>query len=799
MNFKHKALVILLVLLVNPIIGQNCTYTFSGLVEDFHDKSPIVDATIYIKNLNKYTTTNLDGKFSITNLCQGKLVIEVSHVACDTQTIEVNLDKDVYQIIDLEHHIEELKEVQIQSLTGVKTKTSQETLIKTKTLDRYSDVNLGDALKEVSGVSSINTGNSIVKPIINGLHSSRILISVNNVRLQDQDWGVEHAPNVDINSAGSISVIKGASALEYGGDAIGGVVIINPPKVILKDSLYGKTIISQQTNGRLSSISTSASKGYKKGWFVNGQASFKRAGDFEAPNYNLTNTGIKSYGFTINGGFKQFDKGFDIYYSNLSNEIGILRASHLGNTEDLDRAIESDVPLIINDFSYDINNPKQDITHHLIRTKVYKRLKGLGKLSFQYDYQHNQRLEFDIRRGGRSDKAATDLTLQTHTLKADMKFDANPNRIFKIGISGGYQNNFPELTGVRRLIPDYDMYNMGVYTISELIFFNGLIFSAGIRYDFNHINAKKFYIKTRWNSLNYDQDFSNIIIEDTGRQFLTNPVFNYNNISSSLGLSYKLNPEHSILFNYGLSNRAPNPSELFSDGLHHSASRLEFGNLRIQPEQSHRISTTYKYTNDKFNIAIEGFYNLINDFIYIEPTDVATTLRGSFVEWEYNQTNANLFGVDIDATYKINNNVTFSNKTSLLKGRDLSEGDALINMPPFYTINKLQFQKETWNNFYVTLESEYNAAQNEFPDDDFFITIPTTGENKKVRISQPPNAYHLLNLSTGFDFNMSQTKIDVNFSVDNVLNTSYRNYLNRQRFFADELGRNFRIQLKINY
>ena len=799
MKSKDILLILLLNIFTSTVISQNCTHTFSGIVEDSHDKSIIVGATVYIKNQNKYTTTGVNGKFIINNVCEGKLIIEVSHLACNAKSFELIITEDTYKIIDLEHHIEELEEINVHAELAKKTKTSQETLINAKTLDNFSDANLGDALKEVSGVSSINTGNTITKPVINGLHSSRILTSVNGVRLQDQDWGIEHAPNVDINSAGSISVIKGANALEYGGDAIGGVIVMNPSKFIRKDSLYGKTILSQQNNGRLFSLSTNLNKTTSKGWFVNGNASFKRAGDFEAPDYNLTNTGVNSYGFSLAGGYKETNQGFDIFYSYLSNEIGILRASHIGTTGDLVDAINSGIPSVINDFSYTINNPKQDVKHQLVKAKMYKRLEELGKLSIQYDFQNNERLEFDIRRGGRSDIAATDLTLKTHTVSADMKFDSDPHRIYKIGISGGYQNNFsnPD-TGVRRIIPDYDKFNTGIYGISEFSF-NGFLLSAGVRYDYNHINAKKFYLKSRWNSLNYDQDFSNIIIEDFGTQYLVNPKFNFHNISASTGLLYQLNPKNSLIFNYGLANRAPNPSELFSDGLHHSAARIELGNLRIQPETSHRFSGTYKFESSKINLSVEAFFNRINDFIYLEPSGTETTLRGTFVVWDYKQVNANLLGIDTNITYNINENLIISNKSSLLKGKDIDNSRALIDIPPFKTVSSILYKKENWNNFFASIESIFNARQNEYPDNNFTTFVATTNTNELVDISTPPSGYHLLNFSSGFDFNMSETNIALQFSVNNLLDTSYRDYLNRQRFFADDLGRNFKIQLKINY
>ncbi|NNE32755.1 MAG: TonB-dependent receptor plug domain-containing protein, partial [Winogradskyella sp.] len=197
--------------------SQNCTYTFLGELSDFHDGSPIASATIFIKERDKYVVSDFDGKFKIENLCKGSLTLTISHINCETKTVNYEIIGDTYKAIQIEHHIEELNEVSVTANTVRKeTETAQETLLKAETLKKYSALNLGDALKEVSGVSSINTGNAIVKPMINGLHSSRLLILNNNVRQQDQEWGIEHAPNIDINSAEQISVIKGSGALAYG-------------------------------------------------------------------------------------------------------------------------------------------------------------------------------------------------------------------------------------------------------------------------------------------------------------------------------------------------------------------------------------------------------------------------------------------------------------------------------------------------------------------------------------------------------------------------------------------------------
>lgn len=293
-----------LVLFILPFLGfsQQCDAVFLGEIRDFHDNTPIVGATVFIKYLNKYKASDENGKFKIENLCKGELTLVISHIGCETKTVTFIINGDSFQQIALEHHIEELNEVSVKTTVSKKeTRTAQETVIRSNVIKRYSNLSLGDALKEVPGVSSINTGNTIVKPMINGMHSSRLLILNNNVRLQDQEWGIEHAPNIDINSANQISVIKGSGALAYGGDAVGGVVVIQPVKTYLRDSLYGKTIIGGQTNGRGFNLSTTLNKSFASGWFANFQGSMKQNGDFETPDYVLTNTGLKSNGITLHG------------------------------------------------------------------------------------------------------------------------------------------------------------------------------------------------------------------------------------------------------------------------------------------------------------------------------------------------------------------------------------------------------------------------------------------------------------------------------------------------------------------
>jgi iron complex outermembrane receptor protein len=61
----------------------------------------------------------------------------------------------------------------------------------------------------------------------------------------------------------------------------------------------------------------------------------------------------------------------------------------------------------------------------------------------------------------------------------------------------------------------------------------------------------------------------------------------------------------------------------------------------------------------------------------------------------------------------------------------------------------------------------------------------------------PPAAYQLLNANAGILLKVKQQKLNLGLSITNALNNSYRAYLNRYRYFADELGTNVSIHLKI--
>ena len=783
-------------------IAQDCTITFKGKIIDFHDKTPIIGASVVILNLDRYTTSNFDGVFEINNLCKGTIVLEIKHISCDTKQITIDIDKSINKEIFLEHHLEELNEVVVK--TNTKTEQSSvEQSIKKAVIEEYTDKSLGYALNTISGVSSLSTGNSIVKPMIHGLHSSRLLIINNNVRMYDQEWGDEHAPNIDINSSDRIDVIKGANTLKYGSDVIGGLILLKPKRYAVKDSLFGSTLSSFNSNGLGGSLNSEIIKTYKSGYYAKFQMNYRQFGDFEAPNYNLTNTGLKSLNGSFRFGYNSFEKGFDAYYSYVNNEFGILKASHIGNVNDLDNAIDSDLPRVIDDFSYVINVPKQAIVHHLGKVEAYKRFKGFGKLTVQYDFQINRRKEFDLRRGDLKNTPVIDLRLFTTSLQPNLQIDYFDNFKINTGLLVRYQqNDAVSGTGTSPLIPDFDKYDAGMYAIGNYNLNGTTEISAGIRYDFTDINANKEYNVTDWQeTYNYDElfpEFESGAIR--GTDIPTNPRFTYHNVSASLGLSKKFDNNIQLLANFGLASRVPNPSELFSEGLHHSAARIETGLLTIGKEIANKFILSLEKNSNDFGFAISPYYNQINGFIQLIPVGITTTIRGAFPVWEYNQVAAQIFGVDIDVNKKISKNLSYIASLSLLQGDNLTDDIPLIHMPATNFSNRLFYVNENLNQLKISLSHKTILQQNRFPDYNFFTYNATIQEDVFVDISSTPPTYSLFGLNTSAVFKVfKKGSLKLEFNIENMFNKSYREHLNRLRYFSNDLGRNYNLKLKINY
>ena len=287
-----RLLLLYVICLYQGLYSQKCEYVLFGEVFDVHENLALEQVKVTVVETNQQLSTNAEGKFLFRELCKGQYTLLFEHPDCVSVTQKQTLPVTSLKRYFLEHHINELEEIiVIETSEKNTTKTGIERRLTEGEIKRFRAQNLGDALAQLSGVSSIKTGNAIVKPMVHGVTGSRLAIVNDGIRLQDHEWGADHAPSIDVNAADQVQLIKGASALKYGGDVLGGVLEITPKTHRLKDSLIGALTTGYSSQGQGGYLLTNLTKTYTSGAFFGGATSIKNAGDFSHPDYALSNTG----------------------------------------------------------------------------------------------------------------------------------------------------------------------------------------------------------------------------------------------------------------------------------------------------------------------------------------------------------------------------------------------------------------------------------------------------------------------------------------------------------------------------
>jgi iron complex outermembrane receptor protein len=773
-------------------------FDIHGVVYDFHDKTVLVNARISVGKLA--TTSGSDGKFKLANVPAGIHVLTATHPDCSPFSETIALDRDLQLTINLEHHEEDIQEVVLQG--GHKTTGSL--IVKTlekEEISRNSTENLGNVLSRISGVGALKTGNNIAKPVIHGLYGSRISILNNGVKLAEQEWGVEHAPNVDINSFEHIDVIKGASALKYGSDAIAGVIVLQPEIFKKTDTLQGHLNLSGISNGRGLGFDAAVTKTWKNSWFVAVNGGFKKLGDLHSADYNLWNTGMNANSFNFHAGRNDFMNGYNVNYVFTNQEIGIFRGSHIGNLEDFNRVINSGEPIYLRDFSYELDNPKQDIQHHLAKISGYRRLENIGKISADYSFQYNHRKEFDIRREEFSDLPSLDLELFTNQLNLN-HFIERENWNLESGIDLTYQYNYSTAeTLVKRLVPNYHKYSGGAYSVLKYRLSPVLRLESGLRYDYTRYKVKMWYDHHDW-----EARFASLFPQffqyetDGGRVFAI-PVLTYKNLSFNAGLEYSPSGALNVKLNYAKVGRTPNIAELFSDGLHHSAAVIELGDMRLENETGHQINmnlTTSLNVHKGMEVSLNPYLFITKNFINQVPDGIQNTIRGIFPVWKYEQIRATMAGLDLDVDWKLSNELRYKGNFAYVYGQDETNSQPLIMMLPPNFSNSLEFKNEAWKKMYISVSNHTFLQQKRFPVYNPEVELSENGVDvtRTLDLSTPPKGYSLWNLQAGLEVTRN---LSAGLTVSNVFDTSYRDYLNRMRFFSSEMGRNVIFNVKFNF
>jgi iron complex outermembrane receptor protein len=765
-----------------------CRGVIKGQILTNENRESLPGATVYVRELKTGAVADSAGFFQLDGLCSGSYTIDCQYIGYKSISVSTVVEQDSIVKLPPIQLVPDSKTLQEVVVTEHRSEAQQ--LLQTQVslagaaLDQTRGQSLGESLKALTGLYSIQTGPSISKPVIHGLYSNRIIILNNGIRQEDQQWGTEHAPQVDQFLASRLTVIKGAASIRYGSDAIGGVILIEPKAMPTQQGIAGEVNVVGGTNGGLGVASGMLEGAFGKkltglSWRL--QGTLKRSGYVRTPNYYLENTSYHENNLSGDVHYDHRNWGAEVFYSRFDTKIGLFTGAQVSSLADLYAAIQRPEPLSQPGFSYALNRPYQDVQHELLKVRAHLHTKKGGELTATYAWQQNQRREYDY--VSFSGVLTPELYLKLESQTVDLVWEHAPVKTKSAGQwSGSVGFNGITQGNVRQylfLIPNFRNYGAGLFAI-ERYALNRWTLEAGLRYDYRWLRA-------------YFLD------EATKKTY--NETHDWQNANGSLGVAYQLRPDLTLTANLSTAWRVPNVADLYSNGLHQSAVAYERGNPNLQPEQAYNGNLVVAYAGKRLSGEIGVYNNLINNYIYLKPDSVPIVRqRGAFPSYTYTQVRATFRGVDATLNYKLTDRLTLMTKNSLLFAYNHTDRGYLVFIPANRSDNSLRYDWPKWgklSDLYVSLSGLYVARQNRAP------AVTTRPENGQLiftgDFAAPPPAYFLVGAELGFMAQVGRHPVSVILSGTNLANTAYRDYLNRFRYFADEPGRNILLKLKLPF
>ena len=764
-----QAFVITLLVSAVPVAAQQ-PWSLTGRVVDGTTGAPIPAARVHWVEGDRDVLANDDGRFLVVDIHHHRVTLLVEALGYAAQTWEVSADMaGILVEIPLTDEALRLEGIEVgvrQSAVDLRVPQSTSRLTPADIV-RERGQTLGETLRGVEGVSIIQYGPSIAKPVVRGLHSQRIVVMNDGVRQEGQQWGSEHAPEIDVFDVNEIQIIRGPGSVLYGSDALGGVLRIEPAEAPSESGFAGETVFNAFSNNRQYSGSAMLEHGsldLPLLGMVGGRvrASARKSGDAKTADYNLTNTGFNEFNLGVTVGATRDWGDLEVDYSRFDTQIGLFKGAHVGNFDDLLRAMEQGPTLT--DFAYTIENPRQEVTHDAVRVNSHIHAGGAGTLETTYAFQLNRRREFDSH-GPLAAQArpAFGLDLHTHTVESRLQHQPIGALEGTMGLSVMRQGNISK--GKAFLIPQYRLYT-GALFLSEEADLGWATLSGGARYEL------------RWQRV-YEFTDASIDVPDETKT--------YDDVAAAFGISVPLGDFWSIGATTGRAWRAPNVNERYSQGVHHGTAQYELGDPTLAKERTWNVDATLRHSGDRVNAQLAAYRNAISGFIYLEPRAPVLSIRGAYPAFEYAQTDAVVTGLEVSGEVNLLAGLELTFSGALLRGTDDVTDTPLYDMPADRGTVGLRFNLP-------------DASWVSRP----FVNVGLTAVRQQDRVPEgtiyalPTDGYQLVDLEFGAQsFDINGRRVDIGLEVKNLFDTAYRDYLSRYKLFVDDPGRDIVLRVRV--
>ncbi|MGC4040723.1 MAG: TonB-dependent receptor [Flavobacterium sp.] len=711
----------------------------TGTVSD-KDSKPLPNVIVSMPEIHKETVSDNDGNYTLNNLPSGNFKVVYSFVGYTTKILPTAIsEKEVTQNVVLEDNMIHMDEVIVSTAFN---KLQSQNVMKVehaslKSLQQKGTATLIEGLATIPGVSQVSTGTSIGKPVIRGLSGNRVLVYSQGVRLENQQFGEEHG--LGLNDAGveSVEVIKGPASLLYGSDALGGVLYFNPEKFANPGEF--KADFSQRVFSNTLGSSTSLGlKTATENWKFLARGSYNTHADYKIPDGDrVTNTR-----------YNESDFKTGIGYSN-SSFSSVLRY----NFNRLDLGIPED-GISEQSTSHSTIYPKQAVDNHILSLHNNFYFKN-SKLDADLGYIFNDRSEFE-------DSNVASLHMKLRTLNYDLKYYLPKfgNLETIVGVQGMHQTNTN--SGEELLIPDATTNDFGIFGTANYEFGKNVL-QAGLRFDNRQVSSE-----------------THGIVGEEGYFEAIDKSFD--SFNASLGYKTNLADDFTLRLNVASGFRAPNLAELTSNGVHEGSNRYEIGNTNLENEQNLQTDLNLEYKSSHFELFANGFYNHINNYIFIAPN--GNVIDGNDV-YDYVQANAKLYGGEAGIHFHPHpmDWLHFTSSFETVIGKK-DNGDNL----PLIPANK-------WNN---NFRGEFNI-KNWWKEGFATINIESTfAQNNNSEFETRSNDYTLVNLGLGGKIIIGKSMFNFNLNANNIFDKTYISHLSRLKSDGiPNIGRN--IVVGVNF
>ena len=652
-----------------PTLAQpsvdTCSLVLEIVIRDVQSALPLENAIAQL-NGDQWAYTDAEGRCRF-RVCPGSQVLIVSHVGCPQKQFVWEMNRDTAWVVQMDHSHSNLVLVVVTERRETRPGSDAET----PAWKAAPDLDLGRRLERSgAGVQLIQTGAAPAKPVLQGFTGNRLLVLHEGVRISGQQWGFDHAPELDPVFAKEVRVLYGSEALWYGPEALGGAIWIARGPIRSTQGVEGQVLQSLYSNGWGAKTAfqtefrapTSSGLWHRLGWRLG--ASAWGAGDAQASDYLLSNTGKR--GLDLHWGMDWIrpdgSRQVEVFYDRFQEEFGLLYAAQVGSLTDLERAIEADRPLYIAPFSYSIDAPRQEVVHELFKASGTIRLHERTTLFAEYSRQVNFRDEFDVASVLEPSDLRYAITTHLPEMGVEGRWTATQRTyVWKSKVAGLVQANTYQ---GRFFLPNFQR--------------NGL--SAVQSLEWSSGGATQGTALFRW-----DVDDFAVYQNLNGTVQRLNSRFNGPSFSLS---RLKSNTERGTSTRWTLGSvfRPPHVHERYSRGVHHGQLSYEVGDPNLGPERSWELSWTRTRERGKgpgsYRWTLQPYARFVDGFIQIQPTEPILTIRGAYPAFEYDQTQALVLGVDGRYERVFAGGWSSWVNCNLLIPNDLSRGTGLFYMPP---------------------------------------------------------------------------------------------------------------------